>query len=81
MKFTFDPRCNIAYTALRDKPEQVETVHLSDELKADIAPHGIVSGIELLNAAAPLGQSPVIRDASGRESEIQLPAASSRWAA
>ncbi len=76
MKLTFDPKYNIAYIALRENPEQVETIHPSDELKVDIAAEGTVYGIELLNAAAQLGQSLVIRDAAGRESEIQLPTAS-----
>ncbi len=81
MKLTFDPKYNIAYIALRDKPDQVETIHLSDELKVDIGTDGTVYGIELLNASDQLGQSIVLRDAQGRESVIDLPAAFSPPAA
>ena len=81
MKLTFDPKYNIAYIALRDKIDQVETIHLSDELKVDIGSDGTVYGIELLNASAQLGQSIIIRDADGNESVLQLPAASAPPAA
>jgi uncharacterized protein YuzE len=50
MKLTYDPAHNIAYIAFRDKPEEVETVKISDELNIDMAPDGTVYGIELLNA-------------------------------
>lgn len=81
VKLTFDPKYNIAYIALRDKIDQVETIHLSDELKVDIGSDGTVYGIELLNASAQLGQSIIIRDADGNESVLQLPAASAPPAA
>jgi uncharacterized protein YuzE len=55
VKLTYDPKQNIAYIHLRDKTAQVESVHLSDELKVDIAPDGTVYGIELLNANQQLG--------------------------
>ncbi|TVR97130.1 MAG: DUF2283 domain-containing protein [Rhodospirillales bacterium] len=50
MKLTYDPRCNVAYLRFRDKPAEVETVKLSDEVLIDLAPDGTLSGIELLNA-------------------------------
>ena len=81
VKITFDPRHNIAYIALRDKIDQVETIHLGDDLKVDIGSDGTGYGIELLNASAPLGQSIVIRDADGNESTLQLPASASPPAA
>lgn len=79
MKLTYDPRYNIAYIALRDKPEQVETVHISEELNIDLAPDGTVYGIELLNANEQLQmhngeQLTVVNEASGRSSAIKLPA-------
>ncbi|RJR51409.1 MAG: DUF2283 domain-containing protein [Desulfobacteraceae bacterium] len=54
MKLTYDPRHNIAYLRLREKPEQVDTIRVSDEMNVDIAPDGTVYGIELLNANAQL---------------------------
>ncbi len=79
MKLTYDPRYNIAYIALRDKTEQVETVHISEELNIDLAPDGTVYGIELLNANEQLQmhngeQLTVVNEASGHSSAIKLPA-------
>lgn len=78
MKLTYDPRYNIAYIALRDKVEQVETIRISDELSVDLAPDGTVYGIELLNANEQLGMGSgetltVVNEASGRTSAVKLP--------
>ena len=78
MKLTYDPTCNVAYIALRQKPAEVETIHLSDEVKVDIAPDGTVYGIELLNAnrqlqADRLGKLVVINEESGESTEMRLP--------
>jgi uncharacterized protein YuzE len=77
MKLTYDPRYNIAYLRLHEKTEQVETIHVSDELNIDIAPDGTVYGIELLNANAQLraedqGKLVVINEALGDRQEIPL---------
>jgi len=37
MKLVYDPRHNIAYLRLHERTAQVETLHLSDEINADIA--------------------------------------------
>lgn len=50
MRLTYDPRHNIAYLRLQEKPAQVETVRVSESLNVDIAPDGTVYGLELLNA-------------------------------
>jgi len=50
MKLTYDLQCNIAYLRLKEKSAEVETIHLTDDLNIDIAPHGEVYGIEFLNA-------------------------------
>jgi len=55
MKLTYDPRYNVAYLRFHEKTEQVETLHLSDELNVAIAPDGTVYGIEMLNANQQLG--------------------------
>ena len=77
MQLTYDPRYNIAYLQLHDKTEQVETLHISDELNIDIAPDGTVYGIELLNANVQLGAEDqrkliVINEALGERQEILL---------
>lgn len=77
MQLTYDPRYNIAYLQLHEKTEQVETIHISDELNIDIAPDGTVYGIELLNANVQLGAEDqgkliVINEALGERQEIPL---------
>ncbi len=79
MKLTYDPRYNVAYIALREKVEQVETIRISDEMNVDLAPDGTVYGIELLNANAQLGMGngetlTVVNEASGKSSAVKLPA-------
>jgi len=77
MKLTYDPRYNIAYLRLREKVEQVQTIQLSDQLNVDIAPDGMVCGIELLNANEQLGGEDqgnlvLINEALGKRQEISL---------
>ncbi len=77
MKFTYDPRYNIAYIRFQEKPVQVETVRVSDELLVDMAPDGMIYGIELLNANEQLsredmGRLLVINEATGEKTELPL---------
>ncbi|MBN2374709.1 DUF2283 domain-containing protein [bacterium] len=50
MRFTYDPRYNIAYIRLHEKGSEVETIKISEESLIDMAPDGTIYGIELLNA-------------------------------
>ena len=77
MKLTYDPRYNVAYLRLHEKTGAVETIHVSDEINVDIAPNGMVYGIELLNANAQLrseddGNLVLVNEAKGRRQEIPL---------
>lgn len=77
MKLTYDTRYNIAYIRLHEKPAQVETVKISDELNIDLAPDGTVYGIELLNANEQLekedaGKLLIINESTGKRAEILL---------
>jgi len=77
MKLTYDPRYNIAYLRLLEKPVEVETIKISDELNVDIAPDGSVYGIELLNANEQLrredeGKLLVINEATSDKAEVIL---------
>lgn len=77
MKLTYDPKYNLAYLYLRDKPEEVDTIHISDELNIDISPDGSVCGIEFLNANEQLvkqnsGVLEFVNEASGQSSTIKL---------
>lgn len=77
MRITYDPRYNIAYIRFKEKQDQVETIHVSDELNVDIAPDGTVYGVELLNANDQLrrgdkGKVLVINEATGEQAEIPM---------
>jgi uncharacterized protein YuzE len=77
MKFTYDPRYNIAYIRFQGKPAEVEAVRVSDELIVYMTPDGKIYGIELLNANEQLqredvGALIVINEATGERSELPL---------
>lgn len=77
MKLTYDPRYNIAYIYLKEKPTEVETIRISDALNIDLAPDGTIYGIELLNANEQLrgmdgGKFLIVNEATGRKSEVVL---------
>ncbi len=57
MKFSYDPKYNIAYIRLRAKSAEVMSIKVSDELIVDLAPDGTVYGIEFLNASEQLVKS------------------------
>jgi uncharacterized protein YuzE len=77
MKFTYDPRYNIAYIRFQEKGAEVEAIRLSDELVVDIAPDGTIYGIELLNANEQMGREDagelvVVNEATGKRAEVSL---------
>ncbi|MDL1910645.1 DUF2283 domain-containing protein [Chloroflexi bacterium CFX6] len=77
MKFTYDPRYNIAYIRFQEKGPEVEAIRVSDELVVDIAPDGTIYGIELLNANEQVqredtGELVVINEATGKRAELSL---------
>ena len=77
MKLVYNLRHHIAYLRLHEKTAQVETLHLSDELNVDIAPDGMVYGIELVNANQPLrpedgGNLVIVNEALSQRREIPL---------
>jgi len=77
MRFTYDPRYNIAYIRFQEKIAGVETVKISDELLVDMDPSGRIYGIELLNANEQLrrgdqNQLLVINEATGEETGLPI---------
>ena len=77
MKFTYDPRYNIAYIRFHEKSTEVETIRISEELAVDLAPDGTIYGIELLNANEQLkredmGKLLVVNEATGEQKELSL---------
>jgi uncharacterized protein YuzE len=77
MRFTYDPRHNVAYIRFGEKGSEVEAIRLGDEIIVDMAPGGTVYGIELLNANEQLrredaGGLVVINEATGEKSDVSL---------
>jgi uncharacterized protein YuzE len=77
MRLTYDPRHNIAYIRLREKRGEVESIRVSDELTVDLAPDGMIYGIELLNANEQLrrgdaGPLLVLNEATGERTDLPL---------
>ena len=77
LKFTYDPRYNIAYIRFQEKRADIETIRLSDEVFVDMSADGTVYGIELLNANEQLRRGEfrglvVINEATGERSELPI---------
>jgi uncharacterized protein YuzE len=80
MRFTYDPKYNIAYLKFQEKSGEVNTLKLSDELNIDLASDGTIYGIELLNANEQIsmqdeGKFLLINEVTGEKAEILLTAA------
>lgn len=50
MKFSYDPRYNIAYIRFHEKRAQVESIRISDEIVVDMAADGTIYGVEMVRA-------------------------------
>ncbi|MCU0643280.1 MAG: DUF2283 domain-containing protein [bacterium] len=77
MKISYDPRYHIAYIRLQQKPTEVESIRISDELIVDMAPDSTFYGFELLNANEQLqrddlGKLMVIKEATGKQVGVAL---------
>jgi len=77
MKFSYDPRQNIAYIRFQPKSSEVESIRVSDELTVDLSADGTVYGIELLNANEQLGRGEkgnmiIVNEATGQEVEVPI---------
>jgi uncharacterized protein YuzE len=77
MRLTYDPTHNIAYIRFGQKPVDVQSIRISEEMIVDIAPDGTVYGIELLNANEQLqrddrGDLVIVNEATGRQDRFHL---------
>ena len=77
MKFSYDPRHNIAYIRFRPKSDEVESIKISEEMIVDMTPDGTVYGIELLDANEQLqrtdmGKLLVVNEATGNQIDVPL---------
>ncbi|MFZ2633425.1 MAG: DUF2283 domain-containing protein [Desulfosalsimonadaceae bacterium] len=80
MKFSYDPRYNIAYIRLKPKTAEVVSIKISDELIVDLSPDGTVYGMELLNANEQLlqgdnGKFLFCNEKDGKEIDVPIAAA------
>ena len=77
MRFTYDPKYNIAYLKFQEKSAQVVTLKVSDELNIDLTSDGTVYGVELLNANEQInrqdgGKLLLINEVTGEKAELPL---------
>jgi uncharacterized protein YuzE len=77
MRFTYDPKYNIAYLKFREKSAEVHTLKVSDELNIDLASDGTIYGIELLNANEQIyrqdeGKFLLINEVTGEKVELSI---------
>jgi uncharacterized protein YuzE len=77
MRFTYDPKYNIAYLRFQEKPAEVQTLKISDELNIDLTSDGTIYGIELLNANEQIsrqdeGKFLMINEVTGEKAELPL---------
>ena len=77
MRFTYDPKFNIAYLKFQEKSAEVNTLKVSEELNIDLTPDGTIYGIELLNANEQIyrqdeGKFLLINEVTGERTEIPL---------
>jgi uncharacterized protein YuzE len=77
MRFTYDPKYNIAYLKFQEKSTEVHTLKVSDEVNVDLTPDGTIYGIELLNANEQTyrqdeGKFLLINEVTGERAEIPL---------
>jgi uncharacterized protein YuzE len=77
MRFTYDPKYNLAYLKFRNKTAEVHTLKVSDELNIDLASDGTIYGIELLNANEQIhrqdeGKLLLINEVTGEKAELPL---------
>ena len=77
MRFTYDPKYNIAYLKFQEKSAGVQTLKISEELNIDLASDGTIYGIELLNANEQMtrqdeGKFLVINEVTGEKAEVPL---------
>ena len=58
MKIRYDRQVDAAYIYLKERPAQVTTVRLTEDIAVDFGPGEEVVGIEILSASEHLGLDP-----------------------
>ena len=58
MRITYDRKVDAAYIYLKERPSQVTTIRLNEDIAVDFGPGEEVVGIEILSASEHLGLDP-----------------------
>ena len=51
MKIKYDPEVDAAYILFRDRPSQVTTIRLTEDIAVDFGPNEEIVGLEILDAS------------------------------
>ena len=78
MELEYDIKYNIGYIKFKEKPEQVTSLKISEDLVIDMAADGSIYGIELLNLKEQLFANKAIglllhNENTGTKKEVELP--------
>ncbi|MBX9735011.1 MAG: DUF2283 domain-containing protein [Cyclobacteriaceae bacterium] len=79
MELEYDIKYNIGYIKFKEKPDQVTSLKVSEDLVVDMAADGSIYGIELLNLKEQLFANKAIglllhNENTGSKIQIELPA-------
>ncbi len=58
MKIKYDPKVDAAYISFRERPKQVTTIRVTQDIAIDFGPGEEIVGIEVLDASKHLGIDP-----------------------
>ncbi len=78
MQLKYDIKYNIGYIKFKEKPDQVTSLKISEDIVVDMAADGSIYGIELLNLKEQLFANPATglilhNENTGNEKLIELP--------
>ena len=78
MQVEYDIKYNIGYIKFKEKPEQVTSLKISEDLVVDMAADGSIYGIELLNLKDQLFADQtteliLFNENTGNKKEVELP--------
>jgi uncharacterized protein YuzE len=77
MELEYDIKYNIGYIKFKEKPEQVTSLKISEDLVVDMASDGSIYGIELLNLKEQLFANKtgllLHNENTGNKKQVELP--------
>ena len=78
MRVEYDIKYNVGYIKFKEKPDQVTSLKISEDLVVDMAADGSIYGIELLNLKDQLfgdqaTELVLLNENTGKMKEVELP--------